>query len=293
MKQILFNIKKLLRFFDSKSKTTSSTNHPTQKHIVSDHVFSYLKANGNSFYFSQKTPFKKDGVLKPSTIEMVFDFAYDMAFTTKGKHRSNRSGGSYNRKNGEIFAGTFQGKIAECAACNFFYKFDETVYPDFSTHNLGVWDSVDLTVLQKEIAIKSTKHFGQLLLLESKDWNNKGQYIPNLNNGTSTYDALMLIRIRPSCEDLLKSKKLLLADLIDKKELKSIVLSQEWEYNFVGYITNNDLKYIINNRYILPKGALLNGKTPMDAENYYVQSVCMRQINSFKENVFCSTKNNQ
>lgn len=291
----MFILKKLLRFLKPKPTVVSipTTYNPVQKHVVTDCAFSYLDANNNSFYLTDKTSFRRDGILKSATIEKVFDFAYDMAFTAKGQHRSNRSGGSYNRKNGEIFANTFQGKIAECAACNYFYKFDTTVYPDFSTHSLGVWDSVDLTVLQKEIAVKSTKHFGQLLLLETKDWNSKGQYIPNIDNGTSTYDAIFLIRMKPSCEDILKTRRLLYSDAINREMLKDIVLSQEWEYNFVGYITNDDLMYIINNQYVLPKGALLNGKTPMDAENYYVQSGCMRKINTFKENVFCFTKSNQ
>ena len=291
---ILFNIKKLLRFFKHKASTTSIKEHSIKKQTIKENSrFASLNIQGNSYFLTSKIPFKPDGVLKPATIEKVFCFAYDMSFTTKGKHRSNRSGGSYSRKNGEIFANTFQGKIAECAACNYFYKFDEKVYPDFSTHNLGTWDSVDLTVLNKEIAVKSTKHFGQLLLLETKDWNAKGQYIPNIDNGVSTYDALMLIRLSPSCEDILKSHRLLFSDFIDKDKLKNIILSQRWEYDFVGYITNSDLKYIIKNDYILPKGALLNGKTPMDAENYYIQSGSLRKMDSFEEEVFCFTKNSQ
>lgn len=285
-------IQKLLRFLGIEAKPKQGE-EPEHKPYGPVQVFSYLQADHQSFFLTSKKQFSADGVLKPTTIQKVFDFAYDMSFGEKGKHRSSRSGGSHTRKNGEIFANTFQGKIAECAACNFFYRFDKSVYPDFSTHDLGVWDTVDLTVLGKEIAVKSTKHFGQLLLLETQDWDKRGQYIPNIDTGASHYDALMLIRLKPSCEDLLKGRRLLYSDVADVEELRSIVLSQRWEYDFVGYITNDDLRYIINHRYILPKGSLLNGKTPMDAENYYVQSGSLRDMNSFGGVVFCSTKTNQ
>lgn len=79
-------------------------------------IFHRLTQEGNVYYTNAKAPYNKDGTLKKQTIERVFDFAYTMAFTTKGEHRSTRSGGEHSRRNGEIFANTFQGKIAESAA---------------------------------------------------------------------------------------------------------------------------------------------------------------------------------
>ena len=47
----------------------------------------------------------------------------------------------------------------------------------------------------------------------------------------------------------------------------------------VGYISNQDLVYIIENKYILPQGSLFGAIIQgMDASNYYVQSGCLRQI---------------
>jgi hypothetical protein len=51
-----------------------------------------------------------------------------------------------------------------------------------------------------------------------------------------------------------------------------------WEYDIAGYITNEDLKSIITNDFILPQKSMLNGKIPMDAENYYVQSIDMKDF---------------
>ena len=240
--------------------------------------FRRLENKNNAFTVSNKKPYTEDGVLKPKTIDTVFDFAYKMAFSEEGEHRDHRSGGSYQRKNGEIFANTFQGKIAECAACNLFYKIDPSVYPDFSVCPLGEWDTVDLKVKGKEIAVKSTKHFGQLLLLETKDWDENGRYIPNTEKETNTYDFLVLIRLNPSCEDVLKKQRLLYSEHTDRETLHRIISEQKWSYNYAGFITRSDLIYIIKNKYILPQGALLNGKTLMDAENYYVQAINLRNI---------------
>lgn len=243
--------------------------------------FEPLHREENSYITTRKVAFKKVRDLKEETIDRVFDFAYTMAFDEM--HRKTRSGGRTKRKNGEVFANTFQGKLAECAAVNFFYKYDDTIEIDFDTYDLGIWDKVDLTVCKKEVAVKSTKRFGQLLLLETKDWNHLGKYIPNLGTPNDTYDYIVMVRIDPSCEDLMKKNRLLYKDEIEQSVLKNLVAHQNWSYDYVGYITNGDLKQIIRGKHIIPQGALLNGSTPMDAENYYVQAGDMRPMESIKE----------
>ncbi len=272
------------KIFKMEYKTPQKAN---KSNNISDHIseltacmpeidFELLKQDGNSYFTTRKVPYKKVRELKDETIERVFDFAYTMAFDEK--HRKTRSGGKIKRKNGEIFANTFQGKLAECAAVNFFYKYDNAIQIDFDTYDLGIWDKVDLTVCKKEVAVKSTKHFGQLLLLETKDWNGSGEYIPNIGTPNSSYDFIVLVRIDPSCEDIMKANRLLYKDNIEKTILKNLIKKQKWSYDYVGYITNGDLKQIINDKHIVPQGALLNGKTPMDAENYYVQAGDMRKL---------------
>ena len=243
--------------------------------------FRRLTQNGNSYFISGRIPFSQVATLKPSTIEKVFNFAYEMAFGDK--HRSTRSGGSKGRSNCEIFANTFQGKIAECAACNFFFRYDSDAAPDFGTYDKGIWDSVDLTVCGKQIAVKSTKHFGQLLLLETKDWDEHGRYIPNIGTSVCTYNYFVLVRMKPSCEDLLRQQKLLHSNHVDRDMLHHICCTQQWKYDYAGYITHDDLINIIQEKFILPKNSLLNGNTPMDAENYYIQATDLRGMDSLEE----------
>ena len=90
----------------------------------------------------------------------------------ESKHRECRSGGNKKRKNGEIFANTFQGKLAEFALYQIFEQNNINVeYPDLEVYDRGVWDIYDLKVNDNLIAVKSTKAYGNLLLLETKDWN--------------------------------------------------------------------------------------------------------------------------
>ena len=237
-----------------------------------------MNKTGNSQFINDKRGFYPVGQLGREIIVKVFDFSYEMTFGGEGEHRNHRSGGTHRRRNGEIFANTFQGKLAECALYDQLTKmgFDVSA-PDFSIYKLGKWDDVDLEVNSKSVSIKSTKAFGNLLLLETKDWDASGKYIPN----EKSYDYTFLVRMDPYCEDLLRQNRLLYSDIIEKRLLLNIVSSQDWKYDIAGFVTNSDLIEAITGNYIILKGELLNGKIPMDADNYYIQSGSMRKLSEF------------
>jgi len=197
------------------------------------------------------------------------------------EHRKYRSGGQYSRKNGELFINTYQGKLAEYGIYEYFKnKGINTNKPDLSKWNLGKWDSTDLIVKDKKINIKSTKYYGNLMLLETKDWNSDGEYIPNIEKGDSRYDYFLLIRIKPDGEFIMKRNLLLYANTLPngKSSLKEIILKNNWEFDLPGYVSLEKIQYVINNDYILPQNSYLNGKIKMDAENYYVQSGDMKKV---------------
>lgn len=58
-------------------------------------------------------------------------------------------------------------------------------------------------------------------------------------------------------------------------------MSENWIFDIPGYVTRNDLIYVINHNYLIPRGSMLNGSTRMDASNYYVQTGDMRNLASF------------
>ena len=241
--------------------------------------FNKLIVEGRNYKLTSKRKYKQLYRFKKETIEKVFNFAYDMSFGGKGQHRDHRSGGKKHRKNGEIFINTFQGKLAECCIYNFlFKKVDNLTEPDFETFDLGIWDSFDLELNGKKIAVKSTKFYGNLMLLESKDWTSEAEYKPNLDKGNALYDFFVLIRISGDGEMIMKNNKLLYSDECDREKLHEIICSKNWGGDIPGFITNDNLKNIIKHNYIIPKEAMLGKDTEMDAENYYVQSGDMSEI---------------
>ena len=133
--------------------------------------FSKMKKENDSLYITSCKNFLGQNIEK-DTIEKVFSFSYKMTFGKEGIHRNQRSGGQHHRKNGEIFANTLQGKLAEVLLYDFFKdKNIQISEPDFSISGFGVWDSYDFKIKDKLISVKSTKYYGNLLLLECKDWN--------------------------------------------------------------------------------------------------------------------------
>jgi hypothetical protein len=197
-----------------------------------------------------------------------------MTFGKEGEHRNHRSGGSYRRKAGEVFINSFQGKLAEFA----FYEFLQgkemsCPEPDISTYNLGAWDSSDFVVNRIKINIKSTKFYGNLILLETKDWNSNGEYIPNISTGDiSKYDLFVLLRLKPDGEKLMRHNRFLYANQLLKEELQTVIESETWQYDIPGFFHHQELLSVISNRHIIPQNAMLNGTTRMDAKNYYVQA---------------------
>lgn len=213
-----------------------------------------------------------------------FDFAYNMSYAKKGEHRDSRSGGSMHRTKGQIFINTFQGKMAEYALYRYLRsrQFDLDK-PDTQQYELGKWDSYDLVCQGKHFSVKSTKSYGDLLLLETKDWNKNGEYIPNLSEGTSIYDYTVLVRFRPDGEDLMKQQHLLYQKENDipnniKEILMEKIYSQNLTYDLPGFIYYSELVKLIREKRIIPQNAMLNGKTKMDAENYYFQTDNMHSM---------------
>ena len=117
-----------------------------------------------------------------------------------------------------------------------------------------------------------------MLLLEKQDWDNEARYIPNKDQEADiSYDYFVLVRIKPDIGKILwkinnYSKK------YDRQNLKRLFLTKEFIYNIVGFITNDDFKNIIACNQYIPKGRYLNGNMLMDADNYYIQSDDMIEI---------------
>lgn len=232
-----------------------------------------------------KRSFKSEHSFKDTTIQQVFKFAYEMSYG-KGFHRDSRSGGILHRKSSEIFANTFQGKLAECAVYNLFYRFKNKTEIDFDIHGKGIWDDADLIVNNKAVSIKSSKFFSQLFLLETSDWDKRGRYLPNIDLGRVLYDYFIFVRIKPSIVDLLQQNRLLYSNFVAKNDLDKLIFSEDWSYEISGYLTKDDLVEVIYRNHIIHQGEYLNTmNTKMDADNYYVLLYDLRNIDDLLEDL--------
>jgi hypothetical protein len=223
---------------------------------MTDISFSKLNQKGspNSFFISKRAFFSSLDI-SAMGIRDARDFANNMTSKQQGEHREYRTGGSHYRSSKEIFINAFQGKLAEVAFYEYFKDKGLPInQPDFDTYPKGQWDTFDFLINNKKINVKSTKHFGNLMLLEQGDWNNNAEYIPNINSNNHIYDLFVLLRID----------------------------SRTNKYDIPGFVTRSDLLQIIEKQHIIKKGQLLNGRIPMDANNYYIQAGDMRNINTFR-----------
>lgn len=239
-----------------------------------------LKSSDNfNFYIPQKVFFETNPINKLHIAE-VLDFSYDMTFGKKGEHRNYRSGGTHYRKNGEIFCDTFQGKLAEFFFFDLLTKLGVSCpKPETERWNKGKWDDQDFIVNNKIINIKSMASFSNLLLLETKDWDLEGIYIPNQKK----YDLFVVVRIKPDLKSVFKSKRILYSNILDEKDVKDIVKEIKFEADIPGFVTHKKLVEVIKEKQILPQGTMLNGRTKMDAENYYILSNDFDKIENLKQ----------
>lgn len=235
-----------------------------------------MDVEGNKYYITKRKKFR--GIcVDDQSVNNSFHFAYEMTFEGKREHRDHRSGGIKKRSPEVIFVNAFQGKLAEFALYNYLCENNIQVQkPDIDTYGKGEWDNYDFKINDKTIAVKSTKWFGNLLLLETKDWNEKGEYKPNLNKseGSVSYDYIVLIRIKP----IIKEDDLKKYINLDKNKLIKRFNEICFCYDIPGYADHYDFLKIIKHEHIIPQHAKLNGKIPMDAENYYFQAGELKDI---------------
>lgn len=210
-------------------------------------------------YSSPRRSFQGIRVKNLGNIQKSLEFAKNMTFGDENSafHRKSRSGGIEVRNQNQLFENTFQGKLSEFILYEYFkfHKLDSTE-PDLETFGKGVWDSGDLKVQDKNINVKSIKHFSSLLLLELKDWNQEGFYIHNNQH----YEFFFVVRVKLPFRDLNNYQNL------EVKDFQNKIF-----FDIPGYITNEMLRLAIKNNHIIKQGYNLNStKTKIDADNFYI-----------------------
>lgn len=228
-----------------------------------------LELKDGVYKINKKVTFSEN-VIKKEFITTAFEFAYDMSYG-EGFHRDHRSGGSLIRTLEEVFANTLQGKLAELILDDELKKNGITTSGvDLGVYEKGVWDHGDIVANGKNINVKSMAFFSNLFLLECKDWDESGAYIPD--EGSFIYDYFVCVRIKPNIKDLFKNED------SDKDKMFKLLDVQDFYFDIPGVLSHETLKEIIKRKYIIKKGDKLS-QTTMDADNYYIQSGDLKNIN--------------
>lgn len=76
----------------------------------------------------------------------------------------------------------------------------------------------------------------------------------------------------------MKNNRIFYENNIDKDYLWNLFCNNQWIYDVPRYITRQELIELIDNNYVIYKGDFLNGKTEMDADNYYCHLYDMHVI---------------
>ncbi|MEJ8776740.1 hypothetical protein [Pseudogracilibacillus sp. ICA-222130] len=237
-----------------------------------NYLSSYINDEGKKIYnFTNPYRFNSLGQIKPEYTLSSFEFANNMSFSEEGHHRVYRSGGSEIRSKVQVFCDTFIGKLGEFAVYQYFRNNGITLtYPDLKIMGQGEWDSYDFTYKNRKIGVKTTKTNGNLLLLETKDWNKNAQYLPNLSNGNADYTDFLFVRVDTNIVSNLKRQRLYRNNNI-KKEILEDEFNKSSYYFDIAHIPIFLVKHAIQQNSIIEKGSYLY-KTLIDANNYYIQS---------------------
>lgn len=230
--------------------------------------------DGQKFYYlgdNKAKTYQPDNVeIGSELLRSCFEYAFSIA--NEDKQREYRSGGLAKRNKLQIFWDAFRGKVAECHAKVFYeYRGCRVSDIDFNIYDRGVWDQYDLIINDKIVSIKSSKHFSQLLMLETKDWIN-GKYSGDVYDEDYTPDYFMFIRTRINVPEELEK-----GDDLNKKNLWQVIqkLTITAEISgllpFIHFIDQViKFKYIIKQNDIF-KASLNSSGVRMDADNYYVK----------------------
>jgi len=219
---------------------------------------------------SGKKKFSPNVLLLERHLEECLNFAQEMAFGS-GYHQAASFAGKGNlRPPRQIFRDTLQGKLAEIAIHTYLYRNQIATdqYPDFSIWGKGIWEDSDFTLQNGRfrVSVKSTKHFGNLLMLESNRYNQKGFYLESVDCQLPIqHDFIFLVRVKG----------------IDH-QIKQVYQLSEIACQVTGFLTHADFQHIIAQNHSLPKGTEI-GKAQLLVDNYYACVADLRKPESLSD----------
>lgn len=238
----------------------------------------------------------------------LFSVSYDSEQTPDGGwNMPERIDGNHRpRLLGEIFYNKFVGCMGEIALYKYIKeKIDDTIQEPNLTERRGYLnpDQRDLNWNNADISIKTTLSTHNMLLLQQHQYNDQGEYVPNVNHNflPRYFNYHVLCRLR--AQDDTQTNILLsalnrrsdVADETTREHLKDIIINNAWLVDIPGYISHEQfaneviqgeqIAYADNEggrKYCFGRSDY-NNQNLVDVNNYYVQSGDLTPINKIKE----------
>lgn len=231
------------------------------------------------YHINQRKPFNELFTLDDKDIENAKKFAYEMTFEKKGEHRNLRTGSETEREVYEVFLNTLNGKLGEIALRGYMLnrgiKFPKV---DFDTYGLGEWDNADFVYGNLKVSIKTIKHFSNLLLLEEGDWTEDGLYVPNIPKDGGKYDFHILVRLQENNKILSSFEEKGENYNFTKEEVDAILKNYKVKIDVPGFASQKMLVDAINHKHVIFKKNYIGKHTPIQANNYYIQTGALYNI---------------
>ena len=239
-----------------------------------------LKFNKNTYCFPKGSncDFKPLRGVSYSDFKRVFMFAYAMVLGN-GHHRNMRTGGSFTRNKETTFTNVLEGKLGEVSIYREFLKNGINIgYPDLSVMGFDSWDKADINFRNIKMSVKTSKSYARMMLLDKRDYlvtkdGKKVFYRPD----EEIVDVFLFTRIKSNIINVLKTMRNISTD---DYYIRSFYKKAIIRFDNPCYVNNKDVLNMIKHKMILPQGVMLNGKTIVDADNYYIFINDMKSINN-------------
>ena len=281
------------------------------RHEQNHYLLSYYKAFGNDICIE----WEPESYQSRDTLFRIVEYAMNCSFYSRqdnGYYRPDRGEGNHPpRRNGEIFGNILLGKLGEFATYYSLCRRHIVQQPNITDlRGYNNWDSVDLRIDNNVmISIKATNHNSNLLLLPRDNYNNEGEYIPNIGRGNavSRYDYFVLARVgvvQPDGE--LKSLDTILNQCVNGIGMRNTISDNERTVIIEGIVNSRirtDVAGFVSREQFVEEcieatprhliyqtvnlnnqrvpnylGRSENNRTRVDVDNYYIQAGDLQSI---------------
>lgn len=245
---------------------------------------SYIDKSNNLIYqipLENKAKFSSLGKLKSEYVNQSQEFAFKMSISGEGYQKSARESGAEERENIGKFYDIFYGKLGEFACYQYLTEQGiEIDKPDLIVMGKDKWDEFDFSYNDKIIGVKNTGYYGNLLLLETKDWSDNAEYQHGMGAKKIIYDDFLFSRITPY-EGKKKRPDIATLNHEDIDQLMDKVKNKNYSFD-IHYVPIILVKEAIRRNMIIKSGGFLGSlATLIDVDNYYIQSGDMKNIREY------------